>query len=244
MNEAGSLVTGRNAVLEALRIGIPARSLLMAEGLRRDPRLQEITQRCTQAGVAIRQVERDELDRRAGHGHQGVVLLIAPFRYADAGRIVADARTKFPRLFVVTDGVTDPHNFGAIVRSAAAFGAAGVVTRTHRAVGVTPAVWKASAGTVALLPVAQVVNIARFLQELEDFVVVGLAGDAELDLAHVAGDAATDPVALVVGAEGSGLSRLVREKCTVTARIPMRGGVESLNAAVAVGIALYVLGRR
>ena len=167
--------------------------------------------------------------------HQGVVALCDPYPYAEAETLLARPGA----LVVALDGVTDPRNLGAVVRSAAAFDAHGVVVPQRRAVGMTASAWRTSAGAAARIRVARAVNLARALASYQDagLQTVGLAGDGDVDLHDYDGFA--DPVALVVGAEGTGLSRLVREKCDVVVRIPIAKATESLNVSVAAGIALY-----
>jgi 23S rRNA (guanosine2251-2'-O)-methyltransferase len=172
-----------------------------------------------------------------GGVHQGLVLTVPEYDYADLSSLTDGS------LVIVLDGVTDPRNLGAIARSAAAFGADGIVVPTRRSVGVTASAWKASAGALSRIPVAQVTNTTRTLQELQEsgFTVVGLTADADVDLAALPLDVLADPVALVVGAEGAGLSRLVAQTCDWRVRIPMAGGNESLNASVAAGIVLQAV---
>lgn len=244
------LLVGRNAVLEALRAGIPAVTLYVANSLDRDERVAETAKLAGEAGVELREVARPELDRRCdsagfpGAAHQGVVLRVRPHRYADASDLLDAAQvSETPPLLVALDGVTDPHNLGAVVRSAAAFGAHGIVIPERRAAGVTPAAWKTSAGALARVPVAQVTNLTRTLEayKREGVFAVGLdtGGETPLDQLTLA----DGPLVLVVGSEGSGLSRLVRQTCDVVASIPI-SGAESLNASVAAGVALYEVARR
>jgi len=169
--------------------------------------------------------------------HQGLVLTVPEYDYADA----ADFETG--TLLVALDGVTDPRNLGAIARSAAAFGADGIIVPTRRSVGVTASAWKTSAGALARVPVAQVTNMTRALETLQKagFMVIGLAADADVTLDALALDVMTDPLVIVVGAEGAGLSRLVGQTCDYRVSIPMVGGVESLNASVAASIVLQTV---
>jgi 23S rRNA (guanosine2251-2'-O)-methyltransferase len=184
---------------------------------------------------------RNELDRVAGGPHhQGLVLQVPPYDYAHPDDLLARAaESPTPALVVALDGVTDPRNLGAVLRSAAAFGAHGVLVPSRRAAGVTATAWKVSAGAAARVPVARATNLTRALEEYRKagVFVVGLAGDADVSLADA--DLLSGPVVLVVGSEGKGLSRLVRETCDVVAAIPIGSAAESLNAAVATGIALY-----
>lgn len=231
---------GRNPVLEALRASVPATVLYADHG---DERVAEAVRLAQAAHVDVRRVRQVELDRRAGGvPHQGVVLAVRPYAYADPGDLLRRAGDAAP-LLVALDGVTDPHNLGAIVRSAAAFGAHGVVVPERRAAGVTPAVWKASAGTVAHVPVARTVNLVRQLRtyQRDGLFVVGLAGEAPTALSE--SHLLDGSLVLVVGAEGAGLSRLVREACDELVHVPIAPAAESLNASVAAGVALYEIAR-
>ena len=182
-----------------------------------------------------------EFDRMSqGALHQGIGLQVPPYDYAHPEDLLDIARNSGrPPLLVALDGVTDPRNLGAVVRSAAAFDAHGVVVPQRRAVGMTASAWRTSAGAAARIRVARAVNLPRALATYQDagLQTVGLAGDGDVDLHEYDGFA--DPVALVVGAEGTGLSRLVRERCDVVVRIPIDRDTESLNVSVAAGIALY-----
>jgi 23S rRNA (guanosine2251-2'-O)-methyltransferase len=243
--ETDEFVVGRNAVVEALRAGIPATTLYVAGGLEFDERLAEARKLAGRAGMAVVDIGRFELDRLcAGAPHQGLALVVPPFRYAHPDDLVERARAAAPGLLVALDGVTDPRNLGAVVRCAAAFGAQGVVVPERRAAGMTAAAWKTSAGAAARLPVARATNLNRTLRSCADagLLVVGLAADADISLDDL--EAATEPIMLVVGSEGRGLSRLVGENCDLLVRIPMAGDVESLNAGVAAGVALAEIARR
>ncbi len=248
---ADELVTGRNAVLEALRAGAPAVTVRIAAGIERDQRVDEIRALAADAEVPLLEVTRGDLDRLVGGGavgaaaHQGVVLQVPPFAYLHADDLIRRAQeAPEPALIVALDGVSDPHNLGAIARSAAAFGAHGLLLPERRSVGVTTAAWKASAGALARLPVARATNLVRSLKSAaaDGLMLAGLDGRGELAVQDL--ELAAGPLVLVVGAEGRGLSRLVSETCDVRVRIPMAGAVESLNAAVATGIALAEVARR
>jgi len=240
------IVVGRNAVAEAMRAGVPAVAVYIAVGVERDERVDEIRKLAGDRQVSLLDVTRGELDRMAGTApHQGVVLHARAFDYLHPDDLLRRAQeATAPPLLVAVDGVTDPHNFGAISRSAAAFGAHGVVVPERRAVGVTPAAWKASAGALAHLPVARATNLVRTLTSYAEagLMIAGLDGDGELDLDDL--ELSTGPLVLVVGAEGRGLSRLVAQRCDVLVRIPLSGQVESLNASVAAGVALAEVARR
>ena len=239
-------VAGRNAVLEALEAEVPTRTAYVAEGAERDDRLRDILKVAASRSLPLLEVTRAELDRLTGGAvHQGVALQLPAYEYAHPDDLLAAALDADAEpLIVALDSVTDPRNLGAIVRSAAAFGAHGVLIPERRSAGMTAAAWKTSAGAAARLPVARATNLTRTLKAYADagLFLVGLDGDAEVDFAEVG--EASGPLVLVVGSEGAGLSRLVRETCDTVAAIPMSGPVESLNAGVAAGIAHYQISRR
>ncbi|AEG45325.1 23S rRNA (guanosine(2251)-2'-O)-methyltransferase RlmB [Isoptericola variabilis] len=235
------VVAGRNAVLEALRTDVPVSAVHLASRIDHDDRTREILELASTRGVQLLEVSRTELDHLTeGSVHQGVAAQVPPYEYADVEDLLDAAdEAGQPPLLVALDGVTDPRNLGAVLRSAGAFGAHGVIVPSRRSAGVTASAWKTSAGAAARVPVARVTNLSRTLTELKKsgLFVVGLdaGGDSEVhELAF-----ATDPVVLVVGSEGKGLSRLVRETCDAVASIPISSDVESLNAGVAAGITLY-----
>ena len=238
-------VIGRNPVLEALQAGLPVRRAYVADGVERDDRLREILRYAADHGIALLQATRSELDRLTnGAAHQGVALQLPAYEYLHPDDLLAESLdSPGPALVVACDSITDPRNLGAIIRSAAAFGAAGVIIPERRSAQVTAAVWKTSAGAAARVPVARATNLNRTLRQYAEagFVVAGLAGEAELDVAGIPG--VDGPVLLVVGSEGEGLARLVRENCDVLVSIPIGSDVESLNASVAASIALYEVTR-
>lgn len=241
------LVTGRNSVLEALRARIPATTLYLATRIEMDDRVRESIALATKRGVAVLEVMRPELDRLAGPDavHQGVALQVPPYDYAHPLDLVERAAgTGRPPLLVALDGVTDPRNLGAIIRSAAAFGAHGVVVPQRRSVGMTASAWKTSAGAAARVPVAMAANLTQTLQALktEGLFVVGLDGGGEVSLPDF--ELADRPLVLVVGSEGKGLSRLVAERCDAILSIPIESTTESLNAGIAVSVALYAVAQR
>jgi 23S rRNA (guanosine2251-2'-O)-methyltransferase len=239
-------VAGRNAVLEAMVAEIPIQAAYVAEGADRDDRLREILKLAAARGTALLQATRAELDRLTGGAvHQGVALQLPAYEYLHPDDLLAAAQdSESEPLIVALDSVTDPRNLGAILRSAAAFGAHGVLIPERRSAGMTAAAWKTSAGAAARVPVARATNLNRTLRGYAEagLFLVGLDSEADVDIADV--DEAARPVVLVVGSEGEGLSRLVREACDTVAAIPIGGGVESLNAGVAAGIALYEIARR
>ena len=192
------------------------------------------------------QTTRVELDRLTGNAvHQGVALKLRGYEYAHPDDVMADALADDQReaLVVALDGITDPHNLGAIIRSAAAFGAHGVIIPERRSASVTAVAWKASAGAIARVPVAMATNLNRTLSDYSKagFTVVGLAGEGETDIGGVPG--VDGPLVIVIGSEGEGLARLTRDRCDVLARIPITSDVESLNASVAAAISLYEVAR-
>lgn len=238
-------VAGRNAVVEALRAGVPVKALYVAERIDVDDRVREVLRIAADRRLPLLEAPRSELDRiTMGAVHQGVALTVPPYLYAHPDDLVAVAREagEVP-LVVALDGVTDPRNLGAIIRSAAAFGAHGVVVPERRSAGLTAGAWKASAGAAARVPVARATNLARQLRTYRDagLFVVGLAGDGDVEMSEL--DTATSPLCVVVGGEGTGLSRVSRQACDLVARIPIAREVESLNAGVAAGIALYEIAR-
>ncbi|MGH3343283.1 MAG: 23S rRNA (guanosine(2251)-2'-O)-methyltransferase RlmB [Carbonactinosporaceae bacterium] len=240
------VVAGRNAVVEALRAALPARSLHVAERIDVDDRVRESLRLAADRGLPLLEAPRAELDRLTGGAvHQGLALRLPPYDYAVPDELldVAQAAGEVP-LVVALDGVTDPRNLGAVVRSTAAFGGHGVVVPQRRSAAMTAGAWKASAGAAARVRVARATNLTLALQSYRKagLFVAGLAADADTGVGEL--PFADAPMVLVVGAEGRGLSRLVRETCDTLVGIPMRGGAESLNAGVAAGIALYEIARR
>ncbi|MFE5601074.1 23S rRNA (guanosine(2251)-2'-O)-methyltransferase RlmB [Streptomyces coelicoflavus] len=241
------LVVGRNPVYEALREGVPASTLYVQQFIDNDERVREALQLAAErGGINLMEAPRPELDRMTnGLNHQGLVLQVPPYEYAHPEDLVAAAHDEgADPLIVALDGVTDPRNLGAVVRSVSAFGGHGVVVPERRAAGMTAGAWKTSAGTAARTPVARATNLTRALETYQKagITVVGLAADGEAELGDLA--ALDGPVVIVVGSEGKGLSRLVGETCDFRVRIPMPGGAESLNAGVAAGIVLYEASRR
>jgi 23S rRNA (guanosine2251-2'-O)-methyltransferase len=232
----GEIVSGRNAVLEALRANVPATELIVARSIDVDDRVAEALQLALHHQLPIREVHRAELEGINANS-QGIILAIKPYQYSSFQEITE--RANHPILIVALDGVTDPRNLGAIVRSAAAFGAAGVVMTERRAAAMTASAWKSSSGAAARLPVAQVTNMARTIEDAKKLgcFVIGLDGESDQTLSAM--KVAKENVMIVVGSEGKGLSRLVREKCDLVVSIPMRATTESLNASVATSIALF-----
>src|SRR5581483_6659389 len=238
-----NIIYGINAVSEALKARGRAFEWVGVAKERHDLRLQRVVEDCRRIGVAVRFVGRPELDRMAGNNaHQGVVAVTSSKQYLELDDVVA-AKRGAHSLIVLLDGIEDPHNLGAILRTADAAGADGVVIPERRAVGVTPVVTKASAGASEHLPIAKVTNIARTVDELKDrnIWVVGLdeRGTQTYDSLDYKMDCA-----IVLGAEGKGVHELVRKKCDFVVSIPMLGKVSSLNVSVAAGVMLYEVVRQ
>jgi 23S rRNA (guanosine2251-2'-O)-methyltransferase len=233
------MVAGRNSVVESLRAGIPAMALYVAGRAQEDERVAESVQLAAEAGIAVLEAGLSELDRLTGGAiHQGVALRVRPYEYAHPEDF-SERGGQTPPLVVALDGVTDPRNLGAVIRSAAAFGATGVVVPSRRSAGVTAGAWKASAGALARLPVAQAVNLTRAIESYKKagFFVAGLDAEGTTGLREMS--IADGPMVLVVGSEGRGLSRVVANACDMLVSIPMVSGNESLNAGIAASIALY-----
>lgn len=240
------IIAGRNPVVEALRADVPADVLYVALGVEADDRVTEAVRIAADRGVTILEVPRTELDRKTQNAvHQGLGLQVPPFDYADPDDLlVAAADSAEPPLLVALDGVTDPRNLGAVVRSSAAFGAHGVLLPSRRSAGMTAVAWRTSAGTAARLPIAMATNLTRQLRDYaaKGLMIVGLDADGDTMIDDL--PLAADPLVVVLGSEGRGLSRLVRETCDMTVSIPMAAGVESLNASVAAGVLLADIARR
>lgn len=243
--DAPEYIGGRNPVLEALQAGVPSNALYIAQRIDNDDRVRDSIRIAAERGIALLEVTRDKLDRLTEGGvHQGVALQIPAYDYAHPSDLVDLARDAAETpLIVALDSVTDPRNLGAIARSATAFGAHGLLIPSRRSAGVTGGAWKTSAGTLATIRVARAANLTAALREYREagLFVIGLDGAGQTDLDNV--DLLSEPLVIVVGSEGKGLSRLVREQCDVVTRIPMHAAAESLNAGVAAGVALYEVAR-
>jgi 23S rRNA (guanosine2251-2'-O)-methyltransferase len=239
------IVLGRNPVVECLRAGVPATALYVAIGAETDERMTESVTRAADSGIAILEVPRVELDRMSTNGlHQGIALQVPPYDYAHPDDLLKTATNDVtPALLVALDNITDPRNLGAIVRSVAAFGGHGVLIPQRRSASVTAVAWRTSAGAAARLPVARATNLNRTLKSWSDagLQVVGLDAKGNTTLDEMDG---SGPMVVVVGSEGKGLSRLVRENCDAIVSIPMAGPTESLNASVAAGVVLAEIARK
>ncbi|MET0452106.1 MAG: 23S rRNA (guanosine(2251)-2'-O)-methyltransferase RlmB [Mycobacterium sp.] len=239
------IVLGRNPVLECLRAGVPATALWVMLGAESDERLTESVQRAADSGISILEVQKHDLDRLSANGlHQGIALQVPPYEYAHPDDLLRSAtHDAAPALLVALDNISDPRNLGAIVRSVSAFGGHGVLIPQRRSASVTAVAWRTSAGAAARLRVGRATNLTRTLKSWGEagLQVVGLDadGDTRIDELDCSG-----PIVVVVGSEGKGLSRLVRENCDSIVSIPMAGPTESLNASVAAGVVLAEIARQ
>ncbi len=244
MHSSETIIEGRNAVLEALRSGKSVDRVFVLEGAHDGPLSTIVREAKKHRETRIDFVRKERLDELSETGkHQGVIAYSAAYDYAEVSDILEAARAKGEPPFVfILDGIEDPHNLGAIIRTANLCGAHGVIIRMNRAVGLTATVAKASAGALNYTPVAKVTNISETIEKLKKeglwFVCADMKGEVmyHLDL--------KGPIGLVIGNEGSGVSRLVREKCDMTAAIPMKGDIDSLNASVAAGVLAYEIVRQ
>ncbi|CAB4900184.1 MAG: 23S rRNA (guanosine(2251)-2'-O)-methyltransferase RlmB [Actinobacteria bacterium] len=245
-SDGAEFVAGRNSVLEALRAKIPAISLYVAAKVEMDDRVREIISIANKRNLPVLEIMRPELERMVGSDtvHQGIMIKVPAYEYAHPRDLFesALAANQTP-LLVALDGVTDPRNLGAIIRSTAAFGGHGVIVPQRRSVGVTAAAWKTSAGAAARCRVAMASNLAAAITELKKagVFVIGLDGGGDTLLPNL--PLADRPLLIVVGSEGSGLSRLVAEKCDAIVSIPISAATESLNAGIAASVALYEVAR-
>lgn len=230
---------GRNPVLEALKAGREINKILIASGERKGS-INQIAAMAKHKGIVIQYVDKKRLDNiSSGGAHQGVIAYVSPKKYVDVDDIINIAQSRGePPFIVILDEITDPHNLGSILRTAEAAGVHGVIISKRRAVGLTEAVSKASAGAVEYVAVARVTNIAQTIEYLKKKNIWIVGTDASSEKPFYENDF-TDSVALVVGSEGEGIRRLVREKCDFVVSIPMLGNITSLNAAVAASIIMY-----
>ena len=237
--EAEDRIEGKNAVMEALKAGRPIDKVYIAKG-EQDKALRFIAQKAKAAGAVISEVDRRKLDfMSVTHAHQGVIAVAALREYVTVADILTSAQEKGEApLVVVCDEISDPHNLGAIIRTAECAGAHGVVIPKHRSAGVTAIVEKTSAGAVEYMPVARVTNLAAALEELQQAGVWVFGTAAEGDRSLWEADL-TGGTAIVIGSEGDGMSRLTREKCDFLVSIPMKGKISSLNASAAASVVLY-----
>lgn len=238
-----SKIEGRNAVLEAFRSGKTIDKIYVLDGCQDGP-VRTIVREARKGDTILNFVSKERLDQLSETGHhQGVIAITAAYHYAEVEDILELARQKGEPPFVfILDGIEDPHNLGAIIRTANLCGAHGVIIPKRRAVGLTPTVAKTSAGAIHYTPVAKVTNITSTIKELKEqgmwFVCADMGGTAMYDLNL------TGPIGLVIGNEGEGVSKLVRENCDMIASIPMKGDIDSLNASVAAGVLAYEIVRQ
>ena len=238
----GEVLSGRNSVIEALRAKVPATALFLAQRIDFDDRVKESIAIANGRGIPVNEVTRAEVDRMTGGDsvHQGIALAVPPYQYKDPSELLdrALSQSTLP-LLVALDGITDPRNLGAIIRSVAAFGGHGVLLPQRSSVGVTAAAWKTSAGAAARVPVALASNLNQAIKEYQrrGVFVVGL--DAEGDVMLPSFELFDKPLLVIVGSEGKGLSRLVQENCDQIISIPISQTTESLNAGIAASVALY-----
>ena len=238
-----SMIEGRNAVREAFRAGKTIDRLFVQDGLKDGP-VMDLIRRAKKADALVDYVQKDRLDQMSETGrHQGVIAQIAAYEYAEVEDVLKKDQDKGVGAFVCRlDEISDPHNLGAIIRTANLCGAHGLIIPKRRAVGLTATVAKASAGAIHYTPVARVNNMAQTIEELKKeglwFVCADMDGEVMYDLNL------TGPIGVVIGAEGSGVGRLVKEKCDFIASIPMKGDIDSLNASVAAGVLAYEIVRQ
>lgn len=237
------IIIGKNPVMEALKSGRSVNKVLISDQLHRNS-FKILDGLARQAGTIIQKVPKHKLDHLADGNHQGVLAFVASYQYVTLDDLFrfAQQRKEAP-FFIILDELSDPHNLGSILRTADATGVHGVIIPKRRSVGLTATVAKTSAGAIEHIPVARVTNISGTIQELKErnVWVVGTEENGTEDYRSLAGEL---PIALVIGNEGKGMSRLVREKCDWTVRLPMKGKVSSLNASVACSLLLYEIYRK
>ena len=241
---SSEMVAGRNAVIEALRAHVPVVTMYVASRIDADDRVREAIATAANRKIPMLETPRGELDRlTAGAVHQGLAIQVPPYEYAHPADLIDPEAPGIP-LVVALDGITDPRNLGAIIRSVAAFGGHGVVVPQRRSVGMTASAWKTSAGAAARVKVAQAGNLTQALKDYRKagFFIIGLDMDGDVELPDL--ELASEPLVVVVGSEGKGLSRLVAETCDQIVSVPMSSAVESLNAGIATGVTLYEVARR
>lgn len=237
-NEDSLKIEGRNEVLEALRAGRTIDKLYVQENINDGP-IRTILSKAKEAGCVVSFISKEKMNEMSEtHRHQGVIACAAAFPYVEIDDMLARAEEKGEKPFlVILDGIEDPHNLGAIIRTAEVAGAHGVIIPKRRSSGLTATVMKASAGALNYMPVAKVTNLSRTIEELKEkglwFVCADMDGESmyQIDM--------TGPICLIVGSEGEGVSRLVKENCDYVAKVPMKGEIESLNASVAAGVLMY-----
>lgn len=241
-SESGEVLSGRNSVLEALRAKVPATALFIAARIEIDDRVKEAITIANSRSIPVNEVTRPEMDRMTGHDavHQGIALQVPPYNYQHPAELLDMVLSRGQKpLLVALDGITDPRNLGAIIRSVAAFGGQGVIVPQRRSVGVTASAWKTSAGAASRIPVALAANLNATIKDYQKrgLFVIGLDGGGEMSLPKF--KLGNEPLLLVIGSEGKGLSRLVQENCDAILSIPIAKDTESLNAGIAASVVLY-----
>lgn len=245
--DASETLSGRNSVVEALKAKVPATALFIAQRIEMDDRVKEAITLANKRGIPVNEVTRPEIDRMTGFDsvHQGIALQVPPYKYQHPQEMLDTIISRGQKpLLVALDGITDPRNLGAIIRSVAAFGGQGIILPQRRSTGVTASAWKTSAGAAARVPVALAANLNATLKEFKKrgLFVVGLDADGDIDLPNL--ELSSEPLVIVVGSEGKGLSRLVSENCDAIVSIPITGDTESLNAGIAASVTLYEVSKR
>ena len=242
MKHREDLIAGRNAVIEALRAKKPIDKIFILDGCKDGP-IRTIIREAKKTDAILKFVDKERLNHLTSEQHQGVVAMAAAYEYAEIQDMFDKAEEKGEApFFILLDGIEDPHNLGAIIRTADLAGAHGVIIPKNRAAGLTPTVAKTSAGAIHYTPVAKVTNLARTMEELKEkgmwFVCADMDGEVMYD------QNLTGSIGLVIGNEGTGVSRLVKEHCDFTASIPMKGDIDSLNASVAAGVLAFEIVRQ
>jgi 23S rRNA (guanosine2251-2'-O)-methyltransferase len=240
--DSGEVLSGRNSVVEALRAKVPASALYISNRIEMDERVKEAITLANTRQIPINEVTKPEIDRLTGFDavHQGIALSVPPYQYQHPVDLLDKILSRGQKpLLVALDGITDPRNLGAIIRSVAAFGGQGVILPQRRSTGVTASAWKTSAGAAARTPVALAANLTATIKEYKKkgVFVVGLDGDGDMNLQNFT--LGREPLLIVVGSEGKGLSRLVTENCDAIVSIPISSVTESLNAGIAASVTLY-----
>ncbi|WP_017754882.1 23S rRNA (guanosine(2251)-2'-O)-methyltransferase RlmB [Calidifontibacillus oryziterrae] len=236
-------IIGKNPVLEALRAGRDINKIWIAEGSNKG-QMQQVIQLAKDAGVIVQNVPKQKIDQMVSGNHQGVAASVAAYKYAEIDDLFqASASKNEDPFFLLLDEIEDPHNLGSILRTADASGVHGVIIPKRRAVGLTAAVAKSSTGAIEHVPVVRVTNLARTIEELKDrgLWIIGTDAKGKQDFRQMDG---TMPLAIVIGSEGKGMGRLIREKCDFLVKLPMIGNVTSLNASVAAGLLMYEVYRK
>ncbi|MDP4163499.1 MAG: 23S rRNA (guanosine(2251)-2'-O)-methyltransferase RlmB [Bacillota bacterium] len=243
MTQELEYIVGKNPVLEALKSSRDINKILIAEGSQRGP-MQQIAQMAKEANVLVQFVPKKKIDQISDENHQGVLAYVAAYQYAEMDDLFAAAEKKNEApFFLLLDEIEDPHNLGSIMRTADAVGAHGIIIPKRRAVGLTATVAKASTGAIEYVPVVRVTNMARTIEELKErgVWIAGTDATGSQDYRHFDG---TLPLGLVIGSEGKGIGRLVRDKCDFLIHLPMAGKVTSLNASVAAALLMYEVYRK